>query len=142
MLLFDGVSKLGAFVRGGAEGRSSGTPNDMMSTILDTSFAIFSGTLAGSCFPTSLRLHRYMARANSGKRSCPDFVVSDRTLAQSVYYRKAGVVSIPYLHQVAPRQFGPHEEVFDLFTCDLSARVFLLGFPYVNTIQSLSISDC
>lgn len=75
-----GVSKLGALVRGGADGLSSGTPKDIMSTILDTSFAIFSGRLAGSCLPTSLRLQRYMARANSGKRSWPDFVVSESTL--------------------------------------------------------------
>lgn len=51
-----------------------------MSTILETSFEIFSGNTGGKSFPTSRRLHRYMARANSGKRSWPDFVVSDRTL--------------------------------------------------------------
>ena len=64
-----GALKLGALLRGGAAGRSSGTPNEMMSTILETSFNIFSGKLCGNSFPTSFRLQRYMARANSGKRS-------------------------------------------------------------------------
>ena len=79
-LLLDNALKSGAFVRGGAVGLSSGTPNEIMSTMLPTSFAIFSGSAAGRSFPTSLRLHRYIARANSGKRSCPDLVVSERTL--------------------------------------------------------------
>ena len=64
-----GALKLGALLRGGAAGRSSGTPNEMMSTILETSFIIFSGKLCGNSFPTSFRLQRYMAKANSGKRS-------------------------------------------------------------------------
>ena len=80
VLLLEGVSKLGALVRGGAEGRSSGTPKEIMSTMLETSFAIFSGRLGGSCLPTSFRLQRYIARANSGNRSRPDFVVSESTL--------------------------------------------------------------
>ena len=50
----------------------------MISTILDTSFAIFSGNDDGKDLPTSFRLHRYIARANSGKSSWPDFVVSER----------------------------------------------------------------
>ena len=82
-----GVSKLGAFVREGADGLSSGTPKDIMSTMLETSFAIFSGRLGGSCLPTSLRLQRYMARANSGKRSWPDFVVSESTLDDLISMR-------------------------------------------------------
>lgn len=49
----------------------------MMSTILLTSFLTFSGREAGRSLFVSLRLHRYMASANSGKSSCPDFVVSD-----------------------------------------------------------------
>lgn len=76
----EGVSKLGALLRGGAWGRSSGTPKDMMSTMLETSFATRSGNACGSSFPTSFKLQRYMAKANSGKSSCPDFVVSDSTL--------------------------------------------------------------
>ena len=80
LLLCTGASKLGAFVRGGACWRSSGTPKDMISTMLDTSLAIFSGNAPGKSFPTSLRLHRYIASANSGKRSWPDLVVSDSTL--------------------------------------------------------------
>lgn len=48
----------------------------MMSTMLLTSFLTFSGSVAGSSFPVSLRLQRYIASANSGKRSCPLFVVS------------------------------------------------------------------
>jgi hypothetical protein len=39
----------------------------IISTILETSFLMFSGSVAGSGFPVSFRLHRYMARANSGK---------------------------------------------------------------------------
>ena len=31
--------------------------------------------------PVSLRLHKYMARANSGKRSWPDLVVSESVLS-------------------------------------------------------------
>lgn len=64
-----GALKLGALLRVGAAGRSSGTPNEMMSTILETSFIILSGKLCGNSFPTSFRLQRYMAKANSGKRS-------------------------------------------------------------------------
>jgi hypothetical protein len=41
---------------------------------------ILSGRVDGIGFPTSARLHRYIARANSGKWSCPDFVVSARVL--------------------------------------------------------------
>lgn len=73
-----GASKLGTLVRGGGWGVSSTTLNEIMSTMLDTSFFIFSGSSGGSDFPVRLRLHRYMANANSGKRSCPDLVVSDR----------------------------------------------------------------
>lgn len=76
----EGVSKLGALLRGGACGRSSGTPKDIMSTMLETSFAIRSGNACGKSFPTSFKLQRYIAKANSGKSSCPDFVVSDNTL--------------------------------------------------------------
>src|SRR5271170_1911028 len=53
---------------------------EIISTILDTSFNIFSGILSGRSFPVSLRLHRYIANANSGKSSLPDFVVSERCL--------------------------------------------------------------
>jgi hypothetical protein len=49
-----------------------------MSTMLDTSFLTFSGSDVGKGLPVNLRLHRYIARANSGNRSCPDLVVSDR----------------------------------------------------------------
>lgn len=77
-LVDDGVPKFGALVRGAAAGRSSGTPNEMMSTMLNTSFDTLSGKLAGRSLPTSFKLHRYIAKANSGKRSCPDFVVSER----------------------------------------------------------------
>ncbi len=77
----EGASKFGALLRGGGGGgRSSGTPKEMISTMLDTSFAIRSGNDRGRSFPTSFRLQRYMASANSGKSSCPDFVVSESTL--------------------------------------------------------------
>lgn len=72
-----GALKFGALLGGGAGWWSSGTPNDIISTMLETSFAIFSGSACGSSFPTNFRLQRYIARANSGNRSCPDFVVSD-----------------------------------------------------------------
>ena len=82
-LAADGALKFGALLRGGAAaGRSSGTPNEMISTMLETSFAIFSGRACGKSFPTNFKLQRYMARANSGKRSCPDLVVSERVLAK------------------------------------------------------------
>lgn len=77
-----GALKFGALLRGGATGRSSGTPNEMMSTILETSLWIFSGNVGGRSFPTSFRLQRYIASANSGKRSRPDLVVSDKVLAK------------------------------------------------------------
>jgi hypothetical protein len=72
--------KSGAFVLAGAGGASSSTAKLIISTMLETSFFIFSGRVEGSCFPTSFRLHRYIARANSGKCSCPDRVVSARVL--------------------------------------------------------------
>jgi hypothetical protein len=49
-----------------------------MSTMDDTSFLTFSGRVDGSSPPVNLILQRYIARANSGKSSCPDFVVSDK----------------------------------------------------------------
>lgn len=79
-----GISKFGALLRVGGWGRSSGTPKDIISTILDTSFAMRSGSVCGRSFPTSLKLQRYIARANSGKSNCPDLVVSDSTLVGSV----------------------------------------------------------
>jgi len=75
-----GSLKLGALPREAVGGLSSGTPNEMMSTMLDTSFLIRSGNVDGILWPFSLRLQRYIARANSGKRSCPDLVVSDNVL--------------------------------------------------------------
>ena len=63
--------KSGAFVAG-AElelAASSATLKLMISTMLDTSFLMFSGSELGRDFPVSFRLHRYMARANSGKCS-------------------------------------------------------------------------
>lgn len=69
--------KFGAFVVGAGAGASSTTPNEIISTMLETSFLTFSGRVVGRALPVKLRLQRYMARANSGKRSCPDFVVSD-----------------------------------------------------------------
>ena len=75
-----GASKSGALEEGIARGLSSGTRNEMMSTMLETSFLTFSGSTDGRSLPVSLRLHRYMAKANSGKRSWPDFVVSARIL--------------------------------------------------------------
>ena len=76
-------SKFGALDGGGPlAGALSGIPKDMISTILDTSLDIFSGILSGMSFPVSFRLHRYMASANSGKRSLPDFVVSESCLCK------------------------------------------------------------
>jgi len=48
----------------------------IISTMLETSFLTFSGNVDGSAFPVNFRLQRYMARANSGKCSWPDLVVS------------------------------------------------------------------
>ena len=73
-----GASKFGTFDRDGTAGGASSTaPNEMISTILNTSFLTFSGSDVGRGFPVNLRLHKYIARANSGNKSCPDFVVSD-----------------------------------------------------------------
>ena len=74
-------SKFVAAVLLGPTGSSSGTPKEIISTMLDTSFATFSGTFCGSSLPTILRLQRYMARANSGNSNWPDLVVSERILA-------------------------------------------------------------
>src|SRR5690242_15429864 len=71
---------LGRLERAGAAGASSGTPNDMISTMLETSFLMRSGREVGTACPFSFRLQRYIASANSGKRSWPDLVVSDRVL--------------------------------------------------------------
>ena len=75
-----GSLKFGALFREAGGGLSSGTPKEMMSTMLDTSFLIRSGNVDGRLWPFNFRLQRYIARANSGKRSCPDLVVSDNVL--------------------------------------------------------------
>jgi hypothetical protein len=64
------ASKLGTFGGYAAAGaRSSTTLNEIISTILETSFLTFSGSVAGRLLPVKLRLHRYMANANSGNKS-------------------------------------------------------------------------
>lgn len=80
MFCIKGASKFGTFVRGGGCGRSSGTEKDMISTMLETSFAILSGKLFGRSLFVSRKLQRYIANANSGKNNRPDLVVSDKTL--------------------------------------------------------------
>lgn len=72
------ISKLGILVRGGAAGVESGTPKDMISTMLDTSFLTTSGRAFGSALPWRFRPQRYIANANSGKSNWPDLVVSAR----------------------------------------------------------------
>lgn len=67
----------------GRSGTSSTTPKFMISTMLDTSFLMLSGRDDGNDLPTSFKLQRYIARANSGKSSCPDLVVSARVLDSS-----------------------------------------------------------
>ena len=62
------------------DGASSAILKLIMSTMLDTSFLILSGSDDGSIFPVNFKLHRYMARANSGKYSCPARVVSAKVL--------------------------------------------------------------
>lgn len=54
----------------------------MISTMLETSFLMFSGRTVGSCFPVIFRLHRYIARANSGKCNWPERVVSANVLGR------------------------------------------------------------
>ena len=76
----------GSLILGALEGvppleGSSATPNEIISTMLDTSFFTRSGSEFGRSFPVNLRLHRYIASANSGKRSCPDLVVSESVLS-------------------------------------------------------------
>ena len=44
--------------------------------MLETSLRTVSGRVAGMLLPVRLKLHSHMASANSGKSSCPDFVVS------------------------------------------------------------------
>lgn len=75
--IFGGSLKFGAFDLGTSRVAVSATPNDMISTILETSLLIFSGNVLGTSFPVSLRLHRYIDNANSGNSSWPDFVVSE-----------------------------------------------------------------
>lgn len=58
--------KSGTFVAP-PEAASSATLKLIMSTMLETSFLIFSGRLPGKGLPTSFRLQRYIASANSGK---------------------------------------------------------------------------
>jgi hypothetical protein len=77
-----GWSNLGALLAGvDRPDCSSGTPKEIMSTMLETSFLTRSGRELGISLPVNLKLHRYIARANSGNRSCPDLVVSDRVLS-------------------------------------------------------------
>lgn len=74
-----GASKLGTLEGGsGAAARSSTTLKEIMSTILETSFLTLFGRVGGRLLPVKLKLHRYIASANSGNRSWPDFVVSER----------------------------------------------------------------
>ena len=81
-LWFNGSSNLGALLAGVERpARSSATPNEIMSTMLETSFLTRSGSELGRSLPVNFRLHRYMARANSGKRSWPDLVVSESVLS-------------------------------------------------------------
>jgi hypothetical protein len=54
---------------------------------------MFWGRLEGTDFPVSFKLQRYMARANSGKCSWPDFVVSARVLSGMLAVIVAIVVS-------------------------------------------------
>lgn len=78
------TSKFGILEGGAAVcvGVLSGIPKEIISTILDTSFNIFSGILSGMSFPVIFKLQRYIAKANSGKRSFPDFVVSESCLSK------------------------------------------------------------
>ena len=75
--IFGGSLKFGAFVLSGCAGALSATPKLMISTILLTSFLTLSGKDEGRSFPVNFRLQRYIASANSGNNSCPDFVVSE-----------------------------------------------------------------
>ena len=79
MFCSGGVSNFGALL-GGAGLSVSGTPKEMMSTMLETSFLMRSGRTSGNSFFVNRRLQRYIARANSGKKRDPDLVVSDSTL--------------------------------------------------------------
>jgi hypothetical protein len=73
--------KSGAFVVGVDDSvLSSATAKFIISTILETSFLILSGSTEGKDLPTSFKLQRYMASANSGNSSCPERVVSARVL--------------------------------------------------------------
>lgn len=81
----NGASNEGTFVLGGS-GWVSGTVNEIMSTMLETSFLIVSGREGGRSLPVIFKLQRYIASANSGKNSFPDLVVSDKTLSCTVSY--------------------------------------------------------
>lgn len=75
------ILKSGALLFGAVgSGPSSAMLKLIISTILETSFRIFSGRTEGNDLPVIFRLHKYIARANSGKWSCPDRVVSARVL--------------------------------------------------------------
>lgn len=137
-----GVLKFGALVWGRAWGRLSGTPNEMMSTMLETSLEIFSGKADGNSLPTSFRLHKYMATANSGNRSCPDLVVSDNVLSPLINGKLVSANTLPYPHQVGSRKFRSNKQVLDLLPCDWSAHITSIRYSWAPTIQSLPISDC
>src|SRR3954466_6571156 len=92
-----GTSKFGTLVRGADWGLSSSTLNEIMSTILETSFFTFSGRVAGRSFPVSLRLQRYIASANSGNSSWPDFVVSESILGSQRRIDVSYGIDTPYL---------------------------------------------
>lgn len=104
--LLDGVSCLGGALGREDEDCSSGIEKDMMSTMLDTSFLTFSGKVAGRSLPLSFRLHKYIERANSGKSSWPDLVVSERVLEgyiSTVLLLSSGLVCSPDLRQCIAR---------------------------------------
>ncbi|KAJ6259956.1 LOW QUALITY PROTEIN: hypothetical protein Dda_5600 [Drechslerella dactyloides] len=71
------ASNFGTFVRRACSGAVSGMAKEMMSTILETSFKIFSGRVVGRPWPDRATLQSHMATANSGNIRWPDFVGPD-----------------------------------------------------------------
>lgn len=91
--------------------------------MLETSLATFSGRTCGKFLPTSFKLHKYIARANSGNRSWPDFVVSERTLKHGENWSLAFSISnLPNVHEIATRELGTYEKVSNFVACDPLAR--------------------
>lgn len=140
-----GASKFGTFVLVTGSGCVSGTWNEIISTMLDTSFLILSGSTVGRSLPVIFKLHKYIAKANSGKNSLPDLVESDKILVLSaVYSQNAQYVDPPYLREIRSRELRPQKQLFCFFACGSKSEIRRVQVAEEDalTIHCLVVANC